>query len=59
MFSKVALLLTVVAVVVGAFMAGYAVHSSGVHCPTEDSCAYSYSHGIGSVIKVTPLWSSP
>jgi hypothetical protein len=55
MLRKVALLLTVVAAVTGAFLAGYAVHGShGTHCPTEDSCGYSYSHHTGTVVPVIP-----
>lgn len=55
MFRKVAFLLTVVAVMAGAFLAGYVAHGShGTYCPTEDSCSYSYSHHTGTVVPVVP-----
>jgi hypothetical protein len=35
---------------------GYALHGTphGTYCPAEDSCAYSYAHHAGTVVRVTP-----
>jgi hypothetical protein len=49
------LIAAAVLAVAAAFGGGYAVHhSSGPHCPTEDSCAVDYRGGAWHVTPVTP-----
>lgn len=42
------------AIAVAAFTAGHYTAPHGIRCATEDSCAYSYAHHTGTVVRITP-----
>jgi len=52
--TMLVVVLFIFTVLVGGLSNAFSTHQAGMYCPTEDSCAYSYSHHQGTVVRIRP-----